>query len=168
MVAELRRQSLAMGLLCAALTVSGLVAACGGNSTTDGAAAPGIDPCSLVTDAEAGKALGVTVGPPERPSEANHPPALVTCRYVGPRGQGVAVMTVIVRQSDSPGTARAGFQSLRQQVQDTQAVDGVGDEAFFLGNQLNVLKGSTHLNITGDFDQATATGLARQAASRLP
>jgi hypothetical protein len=164
MKAELRRRFLG---LCAGVAVSGLVAACGGNSTTGDSAGSAIDPCSLITADEAGKALGVNVGAPERPPEANRPPALVTCRYAGSRDQGVAVMTVMVRQSDSAGTARAGFQSLQRQFQDIQAVDGVGDEAFFLGNQLNVLKGATHLNITGDFDQATAAALGRQAASRL-
>lgn len=131
-------------------------------------AAAAIDPCTLVTSAEAGQALGVTVGAPERPSEANHPPVLVTCRYLGPRDQGVAVLTIMVRQSDSPATARAGFRSLREQYQGLETLDGIGDEAFFMGNQLNVLEGTVHLNITGDFDRATATSLAKQAAARLP
>ncbi len=165
MKAELWRRFLG---LCAGVTLSVVAAACGGHSTTGESAGSAIDPCSLITADEAGKALGVNVGAPERPPEANRPPALVTCRYAGPREQGMAVMSVMVRQSDSAGTARAGFQSLQRQFQDIQAVDGVGDEAFFLGNQLNVLKGATHLNITGDFDQATATALARQAALRLP
>ncbi len=159
-----------------ALGLGLFVTACGGSepaATGDAPAAQAgqqsspVDPCSLVTSAEASEALGATAGPGERPKEANHPPRMVTCRYTAPRGQGVAVMTVLVQQSDTPSQARTGFQSAKAQFPGAEAVPGLGDEAFAMANQLNVLQGTRYLNITGDFDLATAKTLAQRALQRL-
>ncbi len=46
-------------------------------------------------------------------------------------------------------------------------MDGLGESAFWYGNQLNVLQGRVCLNITGDFDLATASALASTALERL-
>ena len=127
-----------------------------------------LDPCALVTSAEATQALGAAVGPAERPREANHPPRMVTCRYVAPKGQGVAVMTVLVQRSDTASQARIGFQSAKEQFPGATNVPGLGDDAFAVANQLNVLKGPVHLNITGDFDLGTSKSLAANALQRLP
>jgi hypothetical protein len=92
------------------LGIIAALAGCGGDGASDSvpstssaaadAGAPdagaAIDPCALVTKAEVDEALGAT-STEERPSEANYPPTLVTCRYTAPRGAGVAVMTVMVR-----------------------------------------------------------------------
>jgi hypothetical protein len=120
-----------------------------------------------VTSAEATQALGAAVGPAERPKEANHPPRMATCRYVAPRGQGVAVMSVLVQRSDTADQARRGFQSAKEQFPGASAVPGLGDDAFAVANQLNVLKGPVYLNITGDFDLATSKTLAQSALERL-
>ena len=127
----------------------------------------GVDPCTLVTSAEATQALGAGVGPPERPKEANYPPRMATCRYVAPRGQGVAVMSVLVQLSDTADQARRGFQSAKEQFPGAAIVPGLGDDAFAVANQLNVLKGTAYLNITGDFDLTTSTRLAQSALTRL-
>lgn len=155
-----------------------LVPACGGGAPGDTPAAgatssppaagqPSSDPCSLVTSEEAGKALGAPVGNPERPKEANIPPRLTTCRYVAQRGQGVAVMSIMVRRSDSGSEARAGFRAAREQFPKAETVPGLGDESFWFANQLNVLSSTIYLNITGDFDRATAESLGQSALKRL-
>jgi hypothetical protein len=76
-------------------------------------------------------------------------------------------MTVMVQQSDTANQARQGFQSAKEQFPDASAVSGLGDDAFAIGNQLNVLKGTVYLNFTGDFDLATSKGLAQRALERL-
>ena len=127
-----------------------------------------IDPCALVTRDEATQALGAQAGPGERPSEANFPPRMTTCRYTAPRGQGLAVMTVLVQQSDTPDQARSGFGSAKAQFPAATATPGLGDDAFAMANQLNVLHGRFYFNITGDFDLETAKTLAETALQRLP
>jgi hypothetical protein len=93
---------------------------------------------------------------------------MVTCRYVAPRGQGVAVLSVLVQQSDTADQARRGFQSAREQFPGAAVVPGLGDDAFAVANQLNVLNGTVYLNLTGDFDLATSKNLAQRALERLP
>ena len=155
----------------ASLSFGCLLAACGASESGDAAAAAAssgdFDPCALVTSAEASQALGAAVGPAERPREANFPPRMTTCRYVAPRGQGVAVMTVLVQRSDTADQARRGFQSAKEQFPAATTVAGLGDDAFAMANQLNVLQGTVYLNITGDFDEATAKTLAQAALQRL-
>jgi hypothetical protein len=125
-----------------------------------------IDPCALVTQGEADTALGGSARQ-ERPGEANIPPNLVTCRYTAPRGEGLAVMTVMVRTGYSENEAKSGFQSTRE-LGDSETVSGIGDEAFWLADQLYVLKGVRSLTLAGDVDRTTAEDLARSAVNRLP
>jgi hypothetical protein len=151
------------------------LAGCGGDGSSDSApstsssatadAGSAIDPCALVTKAEADEALAAA-STEERPGEANHPPVLVTCRYTAPRGAGLAVMTVMVRTGYSDAEAKTGFQGTRE-VGPTEAVSDLGDEAFWLGDQLYVLAGRRSLTVAGDIDRATAERLARQAVDRM-
>jgi hypothetical protein len=144
-----------------------------GSGTASGAQSPAtdsasdIDPCSLVTRTEAEKALGGSVGEGERPAAANIPPRLATCRYVAQRGEGLAVMTVMVRRGDTESESRIGFEQAREQFPGAEAIGDLGANAFWFGNQLNVLQGRVYLNITGDVDRATATQLASAALQRL-
>jgi hypothetical protein len=139
----------------------------GARSSPSAAGQPSNDPCGLVTTEEAGNALGAPVGNPERPKEANFPPRMTTCRYVAKRERGVAVMSIMVRRSDSASEARAGFRAAREQFPKAEAVPGLGDESFWIANQLNVLSGTNYVNITGDVDRETAQSLARSALKRL-
>jgi hypothetical protein len=178
-IARWRRQSPRRRALAAASVALILASGCGGTAddsagsttTAEASASAGtladIDPCTLVTQAEAGKALGGSVGEPERPKEANLPPRLVTCRYVAERGLGVAVMSVMVRQGERESESRIGFEQAMKQFPEAQAVEGIGQNAFWYGNQINVLQGRIYLNITGDFDLATARALASTALQRL-
>jgi Protein of unknown function (DUF3558) len=169
-----------MSLVTLVLCLSCFLSACGGseappaNNASSAATQPapqvssaGLDPCALVTSVEATQALGAAVGPAERPKEANHPPRMATCRYVAPRGQGVAVMSVLVQLSDTANQARRGFQAAKEQFPGATVVPGLGDDAFAMANQLNVLKGTVYLNITGDFDLETSKTLAQSALQRL-
>lgn len=137
-------------------------------ATEPAAPAGAIDPCALITPAEAAEALGATPNTTERPTEANHPPAMVTCRWVAPKGQAVAVMTLMVRTSADAASARIGFQAARDAYPGAAAVSGLGEDAYVFADQLNVLKGDVHLILTGDFDAATSRRLAESALQRLP
>jgi hypothetical protein len=126
-----------------------------------------IDPCGLITKAEAGEALGGTLGELERPAEANIPPYLSTCRYVAQRGQKVAVMTVMVRRGYSVDESRLGFDSAKEQFSDAQGVQGIGEDAFWSSNQLNILQGNVYLIIGGDLQLDSAKKLGQRALDRL-
>jgi hypothetical protein len=126
-----------------------------------------IDPCTLVTGAEATAALGATAGAPERPTEANIE-NLSTCRYVAPRGQGVAVLAVMVYGSD---VSKMAFESAKAQPFTNEPVTGVGDEAFWIGDPLHtlyVLKGGRYVSFGGDVSRDQAKALATTAIQRLP
>ena len=153
------------------LALIGATACGGGAETTAGTAAVAsptgtIDPCALVTAAEAADALGAQSAEPDRPAAANIPPGLVTCRYVAQRGQGVAVLTVMVR-TGSESESRIGFESAREQFAAAQPAEGLGDDAFVLGDQLHVRKGPVHLQISGDIPGDVARRLAETALGRL-
>jgi hypothetical protein len=125
-----------------------------------------IDPCALVTKAEAEEALGAPVGEAEKPKEANIPPSLATCRYVAKSGQHVSVLTITVRIGSSPSESKSGFESTKEMFTGAQPVPGIGDDAFWFGDQLNVLKGKVYL-IIGGVERDKAAALAQTALKRL-
>jgi hypothetical protein len=130
-------------------------------------AAESVDPCSLVSEADAGQALGAPISESDRPREANNE-YLGTCRYVAPRGQGLAVMTVMVHSQEY---GRAGFRTAREQPFDSEDVAGVGDNAFWIGDPLNtiyVLKGDIYFAIGGDVGLEQARTLAVSALAGVP
>jgi hypothetical protein len=147
-----------------------LLVACGsddGAAKTAATTADVPDPCALVTDADAEQALGAPISESDRPSEANSE-YMATCRYVAPRGEGVAVMTIMVHGHEN---AHAGFRTLREQPFEMEDVAGVGDEAFWMGDQLGtlyVLQGKVFFSIGGDLALGQAKSLAMNAISRLP
>ena len=136
------------------------------SAASDTAAAELADPCALVTADEAAQALGAPAQA-DRPREANIPPRLAACRYTADRAPALAVMTVLVRQGYSDSEAKTGFEMAREQFGQAEVVNGLGDQAFQLGDQLHVLRGTTHLTISGDIEPAVARTLAEQAVERL-
>ena len=114
------------------VTLACLTAACGGDggSTSTPASEPAgaaLDPCTLVTKAEADQALGA-----------------------------------------GASEAKIGFQTVREQPIDRpEAVSNLGEDAFWMANQLHVLKGTRYLIVTGDFSKATGEALAKKALERL-
>lgn len=147
-----------------------LLAACGSDESTAqraGAESELLDPCALVTEADAAQALGAPISESDRPREANSE-YLATCRYVAPRGQGMAVMTIMLH---SPQYGRAGFKAASEQSFDKKSVAGIGDESFRIDDPLNtlyVLKGEHYFTISGDVDAERARALAMKVTERLP
>lgn len=94
-----------------------------------------------------------------------------TCRYTGEKGQGLAVLLVIVRQSSSPTEAETGFEGLRQSYAETVGVTdvpGVGEQAFWADDfGVHVLSGGSQLIVSGDVDAGSARDLAARALDRL-
>lgn len=143
-----------------------LLAACRsdeGAAETAGTVTDIPDPCALVTEADAEEALGAPISESDRPREANNE-YLATCRYVAPRGAGVAVMTIMVHGQ----SGRAGFSSLREQPFEIEDVAGVGDEAFRIADTLYVLQGEVFFSIGGDLAPEQAKTLAMNVIGRLP
>ena len=154
--------------------LGGTLASCAGQerAASDSAAAPkqsptaaAVDPCALVTGAEAEQAFGASPATQERPPEANNE-NLATCRYTAPKGNTVAVLVVMVPQST---VARPWFDNNRQQPLTNQAVTGVGDDAFWVGdlNTLYVLRGNASFSIGGDVTMDQARQLAQTAVGRI-
>jgi hypothetical protein len=130
--------------------LSAVLAACGGTSSAASSAgsapaAPGhtsapshaaIDPCTLVTEAEATTILGADPGPGKNTSFG----AVVSCAYS-------AALTVGI---DRSGVTKALFDSMT--VAGTQNVSGVGDAAHLtipVGStaKMDILKGSDVISI---------------------
>ncbi len=172
-------------LLLGTTVLALILAACGGNSagnppsggsipSTTPAQKPAekaksssgeIDACSLVTKAEAEQALGVAVGQPERPPEASF-----SCRWTGQKGQGVAVLVVLVR-TGTPSDMKIGFEVMKEEIEEfaeLETVAGLGDQAYLLGDQVHVLRGGTYLVVNGDASPEALKSLAQKALSRLP
>ena len=131
-----------------------------------------IDPCTLVTPAEAAEALGVANVGLERPAAANTPLRLGTCLYSAEVGQGLAVMNVMVRYGYSLAEASVGFEGMRETYAETSGVVDVpdlGEQAFWIGDlsQLWVLKGIIQLGVSGDIPLEKARVLAGTAVERL-
>jgi hypothetical protein len=144
-----------------------------------------LDPCTLVTAAEAARALGVATAEADRPADGNtetRTPSysggdetvvrLKTCRYTGSRDQGVAVLTVMARHSSSAAEAETGFESMRSTYAESVGVTDVadvGDQAFWMESppSLWLLRGQYQLSVSGDIDAATARALAAGALGRL-
>lgn len=126
-----------------------------------------MDPCALVTATDAEQVLGA---PPEteRPSEANNE-YLATCRYVAPRGESVAVLSVMVSRQNG----RYGFENARRMEEEgirIEPVSGVGDDAFWVGDPLHtlyVLADTMYVSIGGDVQLEQARPLALQSIERL-
>lgn len=168
-----------------AISILALVftAACGaGNGSSDDAlpaddraaaavretSARDVDPCTLVTAAEAEHVLAMPVDA-ARPAETNNE-SLATCRYIGRRGDGLAVLVVSVSRQNGV----AGFENVKQMQKvgfTSESVPEVGDEAFWVGDPLNTLYAlhdGVFLSLGGDIDGSQARPLARLALERLP
>jgi hypothetical protein len=147
-----------------------LLSACGSDESTaqtSSSASEPLDPCALVTETEAAEAMGAQTSESDRPSEANNK-YLATCRYVAPRGLGLAVMTILLHGRQY---GRMGFRTAGEQPFDKETVAGVGDEAFRIGDPLNtlyVLKGDHYFTIGGNVEPDQARLLAMKATERLP
>jgi hypothetical protein len=126
-----------------------------------------IDPCALVTKAEAEAIVGESLDEPlETITEL-----LVSCLYSTPDFDSVNVDVLIY---DSEDNAESGFQ-LALDINDYPEVDGIGDRAYDSRpiGEITVLKGKYELSVDvsvegGDADFETAKDVAAKAVDRLP
>ena len=131
-------------------------------------AGSGIDVCALVTQEEAGAAIGSPVG---EPVEENVPP-IYSCSYDTPGFDGVSV--IVVEYADA-AQAEAAFQ-MAIDINDYEEVTGVGDRAYrsYPIFDLNVLTGRYELSVdvtdSSEEEQQyqKASELAEKALSRMP
>ena len=140
------------------------------NAPADAAAEPP-DPCSLVANADAAKALGAPVTTVKRmtagPSRS--------CSFHGTKPLQSVVVTAF--RYRSPGEAHTRFIDIVKQTASTASapaakLNGVGDEAVSINSNVYVRKGTAALvfnifGIRGPSLTARAVALAKQTLARL-
>ena len=135
-----------------------MLAACSGpdRRTVASRAALRIDPCSLVTRAEAEALLGAPVAGPEKTAARGQ---FVQCRYLARGGPEAGRLTVQVHAVDLRSKRRA----FKDSGEAARPVTGIGDEAFWAPamGALYVGKGP----VTASF-AAAAPGVDARRASR--
>jgi len=126
-----------------------------------------IDPCALVTKAEAEAIVGESLGDPV----VTITELLVSCLYSTPDFDSVNVDVLIYDDEDQ---AEGGFE-LALDINDYPEIEGIGDRAYDsrpIGD-ITVLKGKYELSVDvsvegGEADFETAKDVAAKAADRLP
>ncbi len=191
----MRRSTMLPFTVCSALIALG--AACGGGShaqSTGSASATraatqvmtvkgAVDPCKVLTSADAEAAAGAPV---EAASlrQQGEPLGLTICDYASPTSSSIdgVLLSVVQTQGmaqqlrDRGYDARKLFDDTKAIYPDRQAVAGVGDEAFIHGQDVDVVQGNTQFslsfgigtdNVQGE-DAARLVELAKTLSSRLP
>jgi len=125
-----------------------------------------IDPCALVTKAEAEAIVGESLGEPA----VTITEMLAGCLYSAPDFDSV---NVDVLTYDSEDDAKSLFQ-MAIDINDYPEIEGIGDRAYDsrpIGD-ITVLKGKYELSVDvstgGEDDLEVAKGLAAKAVDRLP
>ncbi len=140
-----------------------------------------IDPCALLTKADAEVALGQPVNDAERPTQEGANDTITACRYKVQDSSSYASAMVVVLvpldgQADSAKTHFEADKKISQSMLGpTLDVPGVGDSAYWVGssaNQLTVLRGSVRfiLNVstaTGDTAPQSVIDLSKVMLGRL-
>lgn len=126
-----------------------------------------VDPCKLVTKAEAEATAGKALQDGVTPAGARG----LLCEFRAKETVPPSYVRVAVNQTPSEELARAAFENLRKSQIDPplQEVTGVGDEAVWMPGfkQLNVRKGRTIVAISGEGSIDAMKILAEKAFSRL-
>lgn len=113
--------------------------------TTPTADEVGTGACKYVTTAQASALVTSPVKPGVTSSLAQGSVTFNYCTYIFDPGNSPGVLIAV---ADIPGDGPAGFAVFKQdqsQKSDFQDVAGVGDEAYFAGENLYVRKGNTGL-----------------------
>jgi hypothetical protein len=145
-----------------------------------------VDPCTLLTKAEAAAALGEPAKDGEYPKKVVADPlGISSCVFgaVAPTSIGMAQVQVIQNGTIDEKVRKQGMNVKRlfeeaKRLTDgpVKPVSGVGDEAVLEGMGIRVLKGDTHLHITlmrrglpsaTPETDAALTAMARAAVERL-
>jgi hypothetical protein len=137
-----------------------------------------IDPCALITKAEAEAALGEPVGEPQCDTSAS-PTGQALCvyssstsdRFVQISVTETSAMAETLRvQGESAGTI---YRATKDNYEPVTEVPGIGDDAFWGVPGLHVLKGDVYVciavgNTNKPENLELAQGLAEIAVPRLP
>jgi hypothetical protein len=139
-----------------ATTAAGTTAAAGSASaastaaaTTSAAAAStaavatGKGACKYVTTAQASALAQSKVKPGVSKSIPGGPVTFDNCSYIFDPGNAPGVLVSIVKFGSNGKTLFAQFRAEKQANNDYSPVSGVGDEAFYASQNLNVRKGNT-------------------------
>jgi hypothetical protein len=137
----------ALGLLCGLLVLAG----CGsganaGSPPSSGGQTSTLDACTLVTAAQESTILGVTL-------QSNNVPEGSASRCVYFTAADGSSTTFAAINANPAG--KLTYESVKQSLQGTgaiQNVSGVGDDAYWSGEDLTLLKGDTILTVTVDGD----------------
>lgn len=170
-------------IVLSALCLFLLLVGCSNGASTDeqngeqnGFVESHLDPCTLITKAEAETALGEPVEDPE--CTTNSPVGQVICSYSTPETFKF-VQIALTRTGDMPDSlteigesAATIFETTRDNIEG-QNISGLGDQAFWGVPGLHVLKGDIYFCISvGSTDKPEnlemAKGLAELVLSRLP
>jgi len=145
-----------------------------------------LDPCSLLTKADATAAIGEPAKDGEHPKKVvSDPLGIAICFFGAASPTSVASAQILVVQNggidekvrkSGMNVKRIFEESKRLSDSAVKPVSGVGDDAFLNGLKIEVLKGDTHLSIsmmrkglapaTPETD-AALTAMARTAVAHL-
>jgi len=138
-----------------------------------------IDPCTLLTKAEAEAALGEQVKEPEF-TDTKNPLGQKLCLYSPVSENTGRFIQIGLVQNEGMGknlrdqgyNVEQLYTETKKNLTDAKPVSGIGDEAFWGTNGLHILKGNVYLNISvGNSSKPEnlelAKGLAEKVVSRL-
>lgn len=112
--------------------------------TTD-AGVTGEGACKYVTTAQASALAASPVKAGSERSVASGPVTFSYCNYIFDPGNAPGVIVAVASLGGDGASLFAQFRASEQSESDYQVVSGVGDEAFFSGQNLNVRSGDTGL-----------------------
>lgn len=127
-----------------------------------------LDPCTLVTAADAEHVLGAPVDQPQR--AANDVNAV--CIYRARRGSPPPSLSLQLTEATSEEAASAALRDAKEGLAGLapEELSGVGDEAFWMERmkQLHARKGNVWFTLVGDAPRTALVELARVIVARLP
>jgi hypothetical protein len=146
-------------LFLVVLLVASLITGCGGTASKQSpapaappaatSAAKLIEPCNLVSKADAQQ----YIGQPLKDAEKKETPAvgLKLCVYTTvSEGSGKLLQIGITQQAFMPNngqTPKSIYDALKNNFKDAKKVDGVGDDAFISPPGLHMMKGNYYVTV---------------------
>jgi hypothetical protein len=145
---------------CLALLLTALLSGCGSSSVpsaqtqpkppaTPAASAKIIEPCDLISKADAQQYIGEPLKDPEK--KETPVVGLKLCVYnTVTEGSGKYLQIGLTQQSFMPAngqTPKSLYDALKNNFKNAVKIDGVGDDAFISPPGLHVLKGGYYLTI---------------------
>lgn len=165
--------------------VAGVIPGCGrpGKTAAPQANAPGtkqaaqglVDPCKLLTKAEAEPALGEQVKDPVL-KDTKNPLGQKMCLYLPMAEKSDKFIQIAVVQNegmrkelrDQGYNVEQLYKETKNNLPDAMPVPGIGDEAFWGTNGLHTLRGNVYLNISvGNTSKPENLELAKRVAEKV-